>query len=264
VDEPSVLQQPDSAVPLTPIPAAAAQADRPPVPRWLAIIEVIAVSGVPSQFLIVVVLWFTTNIVIIDPDGNMPLEFISTMMFLDTALIAILIRVFLAISGEDSRPIFIGRRPIFGEIWRGLAFLPVVFIGVWLVAIGLRVLVPSLHTVEVNPLEHYMRTPFEASVFIGVVLLGAGVKEELQRAFILHRFKQALGGMRLGLIITTAVFGLLHATQGLDAAIAIGLLGLFWGVLYAKRQSAVMGMTNHAAFDAMQIVWYVVAKSLGA
>lgn len=264
MDEPGVFPQTEATLPLAPAPAGAAPTRRVVVPKWLAILEALAVSGVPTQLVIVIALWIFTDIRIVDENYNMPLEAIATMMFLDTALVAILIRVFLAISGEDSKDIFIGRRPVFGEIWRGLAFLPLVFIGVVIVALGLRVIAPSLHTVEVNPLEQYMRTPLEASVFIVVVLLGAGVKEELQRAFILHRFDQALGGMRLGLIITTVIFGLLHATQGLDAAIAIGLLGLFWGLLYVKRQSAVMSMTNHAAFDAMQIVQYVVAKSLGA
>jgi membrane protease YdiL (CAAX protease family) len=236
-----------------------------PLPRWFAVLQAIAVCGIPTQLLIVIGLIYTTDMVVFDQGGvSMSLEFISTLMFLDTALIALLIRVFLELSGEDSRTVFVGRRPLWGEIWRGLAFIPPVFIGVSAVALGLRYLWPSLHTVDVNPLTEYMKTPLDASIFIVVVVLGAGIKEELQRAFILHRFEQAMGGMRLGLVVTTIVFGLLHATQGYDAAIAIGLLGLFWGVLYAKRRSAVMSMTNHAAFDAMQIVQYIVARMLGA
>jgi len=234
-----------------------------PVPRWFAIIQAIAISGIPTQLVIFVALWLTTDLVNLDAGPNQSLEFVATLMFLDTALIAILIRVFLELSGEDSKSIFLGSRPVLGEMLRGLLFVPVVFIGVTVIVLTLRALIPGLQTVEVNPLAQYMQSPLDAAIFVMVVVLGAGVKEELQRAFILRRFEQGLGGMRVGLVVTTVAFGLLHATQGLDAAIGIGALGLFWGVLYMKRRSAVMGMTNHAAFDAAQVTQYFLAKSFG-
>ena len=40
------------------------------------------------------------------------LEFVATMQLIDTALIAIMIRVFLEMSGEDSRTVFLGRLPL--------------------------------------------------------------------------------------------------------------------------------------------------------
>ena len=39
--------------------------------------------------------------------------------------------------------------------------------------------------------------------------------------------------------------------------------GLFWGLLYVRRRSAVMAMTNHAAFDALQVLQGVLARALG-
>ena len=96
-----------------------------------------------------------------------------------------------------------------------------------------------------------------------VVVLGAGIKEELQRAFVLHRFDQGLGGIRLGLVLFSIMFGVLHFDQGWDVAIAIGLLGLFWGVLYIKRRSAVMSMVNHAGFNAAQVAQDMLARALG-
>ena len=253
--------------PDVPVPAGAAvpSAVRPnPIPRWLAIVEVVAVSGIPTQLIVAIVLMFVTNMRIFDETSQgFTLEFIATLMLVDTALIAVLIRVFLELSGEDSKSVFIGRKPVWGEVWRGLAFLPVVMIGVTVVVLTLRTLVPSLHTVKTNPLEQYMNHPFDGAIFLVVVVLGAGVKEELQRAFILHRFDQALGGMRLGLGVTSVVFGLLHATQGIDASIGIGLLGFFWGWLYLKRRSAIMSITNHAGFDALQVVQGVLSRTLG-
>jgi membrane protease YdiL (CAAX protease family) len=243
-------------------PALPALTLAPPLPRWFAIVQAIAVSGIPSQLLVAGVLILTTNMTPWEGNG-LSLEFLATVMLLDTALIALLIRVFLELSGETSRGVFLGRRPLLGETLKGLLMVPVVFGAVTAIVLTLRFVAPWLHTVQVNPLEQYMGNALDASIFLIVVVLGGGVKEELQRAFILHRFKQCLGGYRVGLVIFSIVFGLLHWDQGPDVAIAVGALGLFWGVLYIRRRSAVMGMTNHAGFNALQVAQGVLAKSFG-
>jgi membrane protease YdiL (CAAX protease family) len=127
----------------------------------------------------------------------------------------------------------------------------------------LGALFPSLDTVRTSPIEAFMRTPFEAAIFMVVVVLAGGVREELQRAFILHRFQQRLYGQYLGLVTFGLLFGALHWDQGIDVAIAIGLLGLMWGFFYIRRRSAVMSMANHAAFNAAQVAQHVIAKTFG-
>jgi len=191
------------------------------------------------------------------------LEFTAVMLLVDAALTAILIRVFLEMSGEDSRTVFLGTRPALGEILRGFALVPVVFIGVTAVTLGLRAIAPWLHTVDKSPLLKFMDTPLEAAVFLVVVVLGAGVKEELQRAFVLHRFEHYLGGRRVGLMVFSSLFGILHFDQGVDVAVSIGLLGLFWGVLYLKRRNAVITMASHASFNAAQVIQVMLARALG-
>jgi membrane protease YdiL (CAAX protease family) len=171
--------------------------------------------------------------------------------------------VFLELSGEDSKTVFLGNRRVWPELWRGLALVPVVLVILQVLIVVIRLVLPGLHTVEVSPLEQYMRTPLEASVFIVVVVLGGGVREELQRAFILHRFEQALGGIRVGLVVFSLLFAVLHYDQGWDVALAIGLLGVFWGVMYIRRRSAVLGMANHAGFNASQIIVSMLARSFG-
>jgi uncharacterized protein (TIGR03382 family) len=205
---------------------------------------------------------FGTNMMPFD-DKGLTLEFMATVTLLDTALIALLIRVFLDLGGEDSRTVFVGRRPVWGELWKGLALVPVSFAGVTAVVLALRAIAPALHTVKASPLEQYLHNPLDAAIFLVVVVLGGGVREELQRAFVLHRFDQSLGGMRLGLALSSVVFGLLHVTQGADVAIAVGLLGLLWGWLYMRRRSAVMSIVNHAGFDALQVIQGVLARTLG-
>ena len=57
---------------------------------------------------------------------------------------------------------------------------------------------------------------------------------------------------------------MLHVTEGIDAAIAIGLLGVLWGTLYIKRGSSIAPIVNHAGFDALQVLQVVLdARLLG-
>ena len=236
------------------------------IPRWFAAVQAILVSGIPTQLILAVILVFGMGVYPWGPDGasgGMTLEFMSTVMLLDTALTALLIRIFLEISGEDSRSVFLGHRRQAGEVIRGLLLVPVVFAGVTGVVLGLRAIAPWLQTVDESPMLEFMKTPFEAAIFLLVVVLGGGVKEELQRAFILHRFRHYLGGVRIGLVVFSVWFGILHWDQGLDVAVSIGLLGLFWGVLFIKRRSAVLGIVNHAGFNAAQVAQVMLARMLG-
>jgi membrane protease YdiL (CAAX protease family) len=108
----------------------------------------------------------------------------------------------------------------------------------------------------------YMRTPIEATIFAVVVVLAGGVREELQRAFILHRFRQRLGGAGVGLAVFSLFFGALHVTEGIDAAIAVGVLGLFWGIVYIRRGSAILPLVNHAGFDLVQVLQVVLTRGI--
>jgi membrane protease YdiL (CAAX protease family) len=224
--------------------------------------QAIMVSGIPTQLVIFVIIWFGAGIQPMT-DGRLNLEFFAMVSLIDTAAIALLIRLFLNYTNESSNDVFLGSRPVKGEVLRGLALVPVTFAGVLGVVLTLRAAAPWLHNVERSPLEDLMRTPLEAGIFLVVVVLAGGVREELQRAFILHRFKHYLGGVKLGLIVFSVMFGVLHFDQGWDVSIAIGLLGLLWGILYIRRRSAMMGMVNHAGFNAAQVIQVMVARSLG-
>jgi membrane protease YdiL (CAAX protease family) len=259
----SLVDRTTAALPLAPETSPTTIAQGPtPLARWFALGQAILVCGIPTQLTIAVVLIMFAGLQPLEGD-SLSLEFLATLSLFDTAVVALLIRIFLIIGREHSRDVFLGRRTSWKEALRGLVLVPVVFIAVTLIVLTLRTLVPWLHTVKESPLEAFMRTPLDAAIFLVVVVLAGGVREELQRAFILHRFRQYLGGIRLGLVIFSVTFGLLHLEQGADVAIAIGLLGLFWGVLYAKRRSAVMPMVNHAGFNAAQVAQQMIVRSLG-
>ncbi len=245
-----------------PVPPAIEVPRTAVVPRWFAMIQAFAVCGIPTQLFVAAVLMLGLGL---EPfqGATLSFEFFATLSLLDTALVALLILLFLTLSGETSRDVFIGPRSIPREIVRGLLLVPVVAIAVTLLVVGIRTVAPWMHNVQDNPLEAFMQSPFEALIFMVVVVLAGGVREELQRAFILHRFRQALGGVVVGLAIFSVAFGLLHLDQGFDVALAVGLLGLFWGILYVRRRSAVLGMTNHAGFNAAQVLQQLVARAFG-
>ena len=232
-------------------------------PHWIfALMQSIAVCGIPTQVVIAAGLILVAGMTPLTNEG-LSLEFIATVSFLDTALVAVLIRVFLLLSNETSRDVYLGRRPVMGEIGRGLALVPVTFLLVVGLVSAVRAVAPWMHNVKVSPLEAFMRNPLDAAIFLVVVMLAGGVREELQRGFILHRFGQRLGGMWVGNLTFGLAFGLLHFDQGWDIALVIGLLGLAWGAFFIRRGSVLMSMANHAGFNAAQVLQQILVTSLG-
>ena len=253
---------------VSPVSAAATASTARP-PHWIfAVMQSIAVCGIPTQVLI-----FGTMVLLrglpVNPDGSLDLsfttklEFLAVLSFIDTALIAILIRVFLMASKENSRDVYLGRRPVLKEIGRGLALVPVTFLLVVGLVSAVRAVAPWLHNVKVSPLEAFMRNPLDAAIFLVVVMLAGGVREELQRGFILHRFGQRLGGMWVGNLTFGLAFGLLHFDQGWDIALVIGMLGLAWGWFFIRRGSVLTSMANHAGFNAAQVLQQVIVNAMG-
>jgi membrane protease YdiL (CAAX protease family) len=226
------------------------------------IFQSLLVSGVPTLMVVGTVMMLVFGM---DPfeGGALSLRFTAVAMFIDTALVALLILLFLTLSGETSRAVFVGPRSPAREFVRGLLLVPITYIGVTAVVMTIRILVPALQTVPDNPMTQFMRSPLDAAIFLVVVVLAGGVREELQRAFVLHKFRHSRMSLGIALVAFTLLFGALHFDQGWDVAIGVGLLGLFWGILYIRRRSAIMAMTNHAGFNAVQVLSQLVASSLG-
>ena len=81
------------------------------------------------------------------------------------------------------------------------------------VLLTIQAVAPSLHTVENNPLRDLIRSPRSALLFALVVLVAGGIREEIQRAFLLHRFEVYLGGSTVGIVVASAAFGAGHLLQ---------------------------------------------------
>ena len=126
----------------------------------------------------------------------------------------------------------------------------------------LRILVPALRNVAVNPMEQMATQGLgDAVLFAFVAIVGGGVREELQRAFMLHRFEHYLGGPVVGAIVLSVAFGLGHLPQGYDAGVITGVLGAFWAIVYLRRRSVLVPMVSHAGFNALEVLSVALLKS---
>ncbi len=251
-------REPDRTTPPTVFPEPAVAV--PPAPsapeRLVAFVEVLLCSDYPTQLL----LGGVFAIVGIGPTatgGVLTLGYVMWLSFADTVLLIGLILVLLIAHGERPTRIFFGSRPAGREAATGLMLVPVALGIAFAVLVLVQQFAPWLHTVEANPLQALIRTPRDAWLFASVVVVAGGVREELQRAFLLHRFERWLGGGAVGLVVTSLAFGAGHALQGLDAAVATAALGFVWGVVYLKRRSVVAPMVSHAGFNLLEIVQFL-------
>jgi membrane protease YdiL (CAAX protease family) len=241
---------------LGPQPSAIDGRQRPrPIERAVALLEVLLCSDYPTQLALVT----TFALFGFRPGGRLSLAYVTTLSLADAVLLIGLMVFFLRAHGERPRDVFLGRRPIAGEILLGVPLIVLAFAIAVAVLAAVQWLAPWLHTVAVNPFQDLLASRAQAAVFGVVVIVAGGVREELQRAFLLHRFEAWLGGAPVGLVVTSVAFGAGHFDpQGADAAIATGLLGACWGIVYLRRRSAVAPIFSHAGFDLLEIVQYLV------
>jgi membrane protease YdiL (CAAX protease family) len=189
--------------------------------------------------------------------GHLSPPFVFTLSLVDAVLVVGLVVLFLRAHHESVRRVLFGERSILREALIGVAVLPALFV-VALVVLGLILrFAPHLHDVARNPLGDMLKNRNDALMFAGVVMIAGGVREEVQRGFIVHRFAGYLGGAGWGIALYSVFFGLGHAEQGTDAMIVTGLLGVLWGLLYVARRSIVSSLVSHAGFNLSQLAKYL-------
>ncbi len=242
----------DVPVPLA-VPPSPLDAGPPVQRRLIAFAEIFLCSSLPTQLLLQVLLvqagWTPTT-----ESGAFSLSFIVTMSMLDTALLIVLMVVLTRAHGQSVSELWLGWRPPAREAMLGVALVPAVFLLVVVVLNAVRLAAPWLHNVPTNPLEQMARGgAMNAAAFGLVAIVAGGVREELQRAFLLRRFEQHLGGATVGVVVLSVLFGLGHLLQGWDAAIATGVLGAFWAVMYLWRRSSVAPLVSHAGFNSLEV-----------
>ena len=228
-----------------------------PVERAAAGLEVLLCSGFPTQIVIITLL-ATAGLHPKTADGKFSAPFIFSLTLLDTALLVGLIVFFLKAHRESLRDTLFMARPTSREVMFGFALIPASFLVIIFVLTLVQMVAPGLRNVPHNPLADLARTKSDAILFALVVMIAGGVREEIQRGFILRRFEQYLGGGGVGLLLFSAMFGLGHVEQGYDVALATAVLGAFWGAIFLRRRSVAGPMVGHAGFNLLQVIKFVV------
>jgi membrane protease YdiL (CAAX protease family) len=221
--------------------------------RLVAIGEILLCSSVPTQIALSVLL----GLIGLTPeaaDGRLSLPFVLILSIGDTFILIALMGALTRAHGDSVRALWLGGRPVGREALVGAMLIPLVFFAVVILLNLLRLMAPWLHNVPTNPFEQLAATPAEAIALAVVAIVAGGVREELQRAFLLQRFVRHLGGPAVGVIVLSVAFGAGHYMQGWDAVVTTGLLGAFWAVLYLRRGSSVAPMVSHAGFNGLEVL----------
>lgn len=253
---PGQLPDPSAARPIDLPGHPATHAVTAPLDRLTALLEVILCSDFPTQ-LVLVQLMAWAGMQPLGADGQLSIGYVWTLSILDSALLIGLILTLLRLHGESPRAMFLGDAPVRPEIFVGALITPAIFV----LALGslgvIQQVAPWLRNVPDNPLVDLIGGPIEAALFVVVAIVAGGIREEVQRAFILRRFEQHLGGAAVGIVVFSSAFGLGHLLQGWDTAVVTGLLGAAWGMVYLWRRSIVAPVVSHATFNVSQILGYL-------
>ena len=112
------------------------------------------------------------------------------------------------------------------------------------------------YVTEGNPILEMIKTPLDLVAFSVAGVYAGGIKEEVQRAFILIRFEKHLGGVSAGLILWSLVFGLGHFEQGWNSAFSAGVLGLVFGGIFLWKRNLFTAISVHAVYDVTVLLVY--------
>src|SRR4029079_19715404 len=160
--------------------------------------------------------------------------------------------------GESWRTELFGRLSPARDVLLGIAIVPASFVLITFVLLALQLVAPWLRNVPHNPLAGLAKTRTDAVILAFVVMVAGGVREEVQRGFVLRRFEQYLGGGLVGLAVFSVLFGLGHLEQGRDVAFATAMLGAFWGAIFLARRTILGPMIGHSGFNLAQVAKFLV------
>jgi len=223
------------------------------IDRIQAFVEVLLVSGLVSGFLAALPLSFlhVRNMDLLLKDVR-----ILSLYLLLESLITFLILAFLLKLHRET-PETLGLR---WEYWKrnaaiGLALVPALFLINGIVAFIFKVYLPKYY-IEQNPLVQNIHTTQQLGFFVFSALVAGGIKEEVQRAFILNRFRTYLGGAAAGLVLWSLAFGAGHYVQGAQGIVIASLYGFIFGVIYIASGSLIAPIVAHGAYDTLAILAY--------
>jgi membrane protease YdiL (CAAX protease family) len=231
--------------------------ERPPRKGWMrrlqAVFEILLVSGLISSLVaalpLAVFLGKRTGLLLTD------VRFMSIFLLVESGVTFVLLAILMKIHHENIR--YLGLQ---WERWKvnsimGLALIPFLFFINAVVSFVFRNYLPKYYT-EYNPLTEIIHSPEQLALFIFSALIAGGIKEELQRAFILNKFRRYLGGAGVGLVLWSVAFGAGHYVQGIQGILIATVYGFLFGVLYLMSGSLIAPIVAHGAYDTLALLGY--------
>ena len=226
---------------------------KPWIDRLIALLEVLMMSGLLSGF-------FAAVPFSVFHIGNMGLllkdaRFICLYLLLESCITFLILAVILRTHRETIASLGLRWKNWRPNLALGLALVPFLFLIDAIVAFVFKVYLPKYY-MEQNPLTEIIRTPQQLALFILAALLAGGIKEELQRAFILNRFRSFLGGSAVGLVLWSVAFGAGHYIQGAQGIVIAAIYGFLFGIVYILSGSLIAPMIAHGLYDSLALLAY--------
>lgn len=157
-------------------------------------------------------------------------------------------------------------KPVMGSLgWRRSGFnLGLAAAGGTVLAFAVSLIASLLHTPQVDsPMEKLMESP---SSFIQIGIMAVTVaplfEEMFFRGFLQPLISRSLG-IAPGILITAALFGLLHAPEygwAWQYAFAVAVAGAVFGWIRARTGSIIPGTVMHACYNAVFVVAVAAQK----
>jgi membrane protease YdiL (CAAX protease family) len=226
--------------------------------RFRALLEVLLLSGLVSSFLAAIAfpLAAKERATLFQDAATM-----LTFVLVEALITFFLIGSILKIHSGSLRDLGLNWREWKPNLLIGIALVPLLF--------GINICVSTVfihwlpqYAMDRNPLLEVIRTPRELALFLVAALIAGGIKEELQRVFILKRFQLYLGGARIGLILWSIAFGLGHYVQGAQGVVLAGLFGYIFGAIYLARENVIGPIVAHGLYDAITLVGYWLTRTI--
>jgi membrane protease YdiL (CAAX protease family) len=223
------------------------------IDRVQALFEILLISGLISSVLASLLLFALQG-----KDGLYILANVrgfSAFLLLEAAITFLILTILLKARHET-----IQKFGLQWDRWKfnlalGLTLVPFLFLINGVVGTVFRIYLPKYYA-ETNPIMELIHSPQQLALIIFSALIAGGIKEEVQRAFILTRFQECLGGAWPGLILWSLSFGVGHYVQGVHGVVIASIFGALFGILYLRTGSLIAPIVAHGAYDALALLAY--------